>query len=182
MTNKQQVKTSKFLSLVLRHKPDTIGLALDKNGWANTKELLEKVNGYDINLTLDELKTVVENSDKKRFQFSADLSKIRANQGHSIEVDLELTERVPPEILFHGTAEPNLKSIKEKGLLKGERHHVHLSLEKETAQEVGQRYGKPIILTINAGEMHRQGHKFYQSQNGVWLVDTVLPIFIKYPS
>ncbi|GGH74156.1 RNA 2'-phosphotransferase [Phaeocystidibacter marisrubri] len=182
MTQKEQIKTSKFLSLVLRHRPDTIGLTLDKNGWADTKELLEKVNSNDLSLTFDELKTVVENNDKKRFLFSADFSKIRANQGHSIEVDLELKEKVPPEKLFHGTAEKNLLSIQEKGLIKGQRQHVHLSSEKETAYQVGKRYGKPIVLTINTGEMHRQGQKFFQSQNGVWLVDRVLPTFITFPS
>jgi putative RNA 2'-phosphotransferase len=182
MTDKHQIKTSKFLSLVLRHKPATICLTLDENGWADTKELLAKINDNDFNLTFDELKTVVENSDKKRFLFSADFSKIRANQGHSIKVDLELTEKVPPEILFHGTADKNLKSIKEKGLIKGQRHHVHLSANNETAYKVGQRYGKPIILTIKSSLMHDQGIKFYQSENGVWLTDIVLPNFIEFPS
>ncbi len=182
MTDKHQIKTSKFLSLLLRHKPDSIGLTLDENGWADTTELLEKINNDEFNLTIDELKTVVENSDKKRFLFSTDFSKIRANQGHSIIVDLELTEKVPPENLFHGTADKNLKSIKKKGLIKGQRHHIHLSADKETAYKVGQRYGKPIILTIKAGLMHEQGITFYQSENGVWLTDIVSPNFIEYPS
>ena len=181
MTKKHQIKTSKFLSLVLRHKPDTIGLTLDENGWADTKELLDKINNNDFKLTLDELKSVVENNDKKRFLFSPDFSKIRANQGHSIKVDLELTEKIPPENLFHGTAEKNLQSIKGKGLIKGQRHHVHLSADKETAYKVGQRYGNPIILIIKANQMQEQGLKFYQSENGVWLTDTVSPHFIEFP-
>lgn len=182
MTNKEQLKTSKFLSLVLRHKPDTIGLTLDKNGWVDTKELLDKVNIKGFHLSMDELRTVVDKNDKKRFTFSKDFSKIRANQGHSIKVDLELTNKIPPVNLYHGTAERNLKSIKEKGLQKGQRHHVHLSFDKETAHNVGQRYGKPIILTIKSGQMHNQGIIFYQSVNGVWLTEFVSPNFIEFPS
>jgi len=178
MTNQQQKKTSKFLSLVLRHKPETIGLKLDQNGWANTNELLEKINKQAFKLTLEELKTVVENNDKKRFAFSADIMRIRANQGHSIQVELQLTEKVPPEILFHGTAEKNLESIQAKGLLKGQRHHVHLSSDQATAHTVGKRYGKPIVLHINAAQMHQQGMPFFQAENGVWLTDHVAPNFI----
>lgn len=180
MTNKHQIKASKFLSLVLRHKPDSIGLTLDDNGWANTQDLLDKINSSDFNLTFDELKTVVENNDKKRFLFSADFAKIRANQGHSIKVDLELTEKAPPENLYHGTADKNLKSINEKGLIKGQRNHVHLSADKETAYKVGQRYGKPIVLIVKSGQMHENGIKFFQSENGVWLTDSVNTEFIEF--
>lgn len=179
MTAKEKVRAGKFLSLVLRHKPETIGLNLDKNGWVETKELLDRMNTNGFEMTLDKLKTIVSENDKKRFIFTPDCLKIRANQGHSVTVDLELIERTPPAILFHGTAERNLKSIFEKGLIKGQRHHVHLSSDSETAYKVGQRYGKPIVLIIQAAEMHAVGIKFFQSENGVWLTETVVPKFIE---
>ena len=181
MTDKKQIHTSKYLSLILRHKPETIGLTLDKNGWAQIDELLEKIGMHGHPLTLEELRLIVDNNDKKRFVFSFDMTKIRANQGHSIHVDLELKEKIPPAILFHGTADKNISSIQEKGLLKGQRHHVHLSADKETAFKVGQRYGKPIILIIYAGKMNAQGFSFYQSENNVWLTEHVAPHFIEFP-
>tara|TARA_R110002096_G_scaffold126532_3_gene273595 strand:- start:21224 stop:21781 length:558 start_codon:yes stop_codon:yes gene_type:complete len=181
MTDKQQIKASRFLSLILRHKPESIGLSLDKNGWANSEELLKKMKDHNFSLTFTDLKGLVANSDKKRFLFSDDFLKIRANQGHSIQVDLGWPEKIPPEILFHGTAEKNLDPIGRNGLLKGQRHHVHLSSDKETALKVGQRYGKPIVLIIHAKEMSEQGLKFYQSENGVWLTDIVEPNFIEFP-
>ena len=173
MNEKQKTKISKFLSLVLRHKPETIDLHLDENGWAETHLLLERLNAKGYSLNRDILKTIVETNDKKRFIFSPDFSKIRANQGHSLKVNLELTEKTPPDILYHGTADKNLNSIMEKGLIKGQRHHVHLSEDKITAFKVGQRYGKPVILSIDAAAMHERGIKFYRSENGVWLVEMV---------
>ena len=181
MTDKEQKGISKFLSFVLRHNPGTIGLNLDRNGWADTRELLEKMNShsYGINLSLEELQKLVESNEKKRFAFSEDFSRIRANQGHSIEIDLALATKTPPDHLFHGTAEKNLDSIKESGLLKGQRHHVHLSSESKTALCVGQRHGKAIVLKVNAMQMHEKGIMFYQSENDVWLTDHVLPGFIE---
>lgn len=182
LTNEvQNIKVSKFLSLVLRHKPETIGLTLDEQGWADTKALIEKATQHHIPLTLNQLKTVVETNDKRRFSFNDDFSKIRANQGHSLQVNLGLKEEQPPARLFHGTAERNLESIKQQGLIKGQRHHVHLSIDSDTAKRVGMRYGKPAILTIAAQQMYDDGFKFYVSENGIWLTDFVLPKYITFP-
>jgi putative RNA 2'-phosphotransferase len=171
--------TSKFLSLILRHEPQTIGLTLDENGWANIQELLEKSAGHHKQLSLEQLQRIVAERDKKRFVISEDGLRIRANQGHSIKVDLQLKEATPPSRLFHGTATRNLDSIKAKGILKGERHHVHLSENKETAMKVGQRYGIPVIITVNAKQMFEQGYQFFISENGVWLTDWVPPDFLE---
>jgi putative RNA 2'-phosphotransferase len=178
---KDLVKSSKLIALVLRHQPDKIGLELDKNGWADTAELLQKLNerGYFFDLEL--LKEVVETNDKKRFVFSEDFAKIRAYQGHSVEVDLNLEPKTPPSFLFHGTADQNLGSIKQSGLVKGSRHHVHLSAEEETAKKVGSRHGKPVILTVKAGEMRVDGHQFFQSENGVWLTEAVPAKYLMFP-
>lgn len=170
---------SKFLSLILRHRPEEIGLTLDKNGWANVHELIEKSNRHEITLNFETLKKIVENSDKKRFAFTADFSKIRANQGHSLSVDLNLKESIPPDILYHGTIMRNIDSIKRDGLLKKERHHVHLSKDSETARKVAVRYGKPIILAVDSKQMNKDGIKFYISENGVWLTEIVAPKYIK---
>ena len=169
---------SKFLSLVLRHKPETINLSLDPQGWASVDELIAKANLHKVPLNPDILRRVVETNDKKRFIFSDDQQRIRANQGHSIEVNLQLTATAPPHQLFHGTAERNIESIRTQGLLKRERHHVHLSTDHETAKAVGGRYGKPVVLVINAKGMHENGFKFYQAENGVWLTDHVPPDYI----
>ncbi|MEM9675291.1 MAG: RNA 2'-phosphotransferase [Bacteroidota bacterium] len=180
MKSSEQKQISKFLSLVLRHKPETIGLVLDDNGWAKVDELLTKVNLGGKSLTLDQLTTVVENNDKKRFAFSDDRTKIRANQGHSIKVDLALDEAEPPEVLYHGTAKRNLASIREKGLLKGQRHHVHLSSDENTARNVGIRYGKLVVLKIKSQQTQSDGCTFFLSQNGVWLTDYVDPQYIVF--
>lgn len=173
MTELQRIKISKYLCLILRHKPQKIGLELDKNAWAGTEELLQKLNINGTKLSLDELKEVVKNDNKQRFSFSEDYEKIRANQGHSLDVDLGLAEQEPPEFLYHGTTERNINSIKENGLNKITRHHVHLSVDTETALNVGKRYGKPIVLTVKAKEMFDAGKTFYLSENGVWLTDFV---------
>ncbi|TWT84571.1 RNA 2'-phosphotransferase [Planctomycetes bacterium CA13] len=178
--NKQLVTTSKFLSLVLRHQPDVIGIELDSEGWADIDRLIKNANARGTAISLDLLHEVVATSDKKRFALSDDGLCIRANQGHSVEgVDLKLEPIEPPELLYHGTVEPFLAGIREKGLLKRSRHHVHLSADKETATKVGQRRGKPIILTISAARMHAAGHTFYLSANGVWLTDAVPTEFIE---
>ncbi|MGJ8664814.1 MAG: RNA 2'-phosphotransferase [Patiriisocius sp.] len=173
MNDKDKNKISKFLSLILRHKPQEIGLILDNDGWANVEELLQKAN-----IGFENLKEVVDTNDKKRFVFSDDFNKIRASQGHSIDVDLKLNPVIPPKILFHGTAEKNIASIFEKGLVKQQRNHVHLSVDINTAKKVGNRYGQPVILKINALKMTQEGHLFYISENGVWLTDFVPSNFI----
>ena len=183
MDRHTEKKISKFLSYVLRHNPDDIGLVLDDQGWALTEDLIAKVNSEsDITMTSEDLKHVVSNNDKKRFLFSPDGQMIRANQGHSIQVDLGLTATAPPERLFHGTALINLDSIRQKGLQKGQRHHVHLSPDTATAKNVGGRHGKPVVLAILSEKMHEADYKFFQSDNGVWLTDHVPVDFIEFPT
>ena len=172
------VSTSKFLSLILRHQPEKIGLSLDANGWASIDDLLRLSTAKGRPLTRALLDEVVETNDKQRFVFNEDRSMIRASQGHSVAVDLELSAVAPPPVLFHGTATRFLESIRVQGLLKGSRQHVHLSPDESTAIRVGQRHGKPVVLRIAAGRMQLEGHKFYRSANGVWLTDHVPPIFI----
>lgn len=174
-------KISKFLSLILRHKPETVGLSLDKNGWAGTQELLDRINNKGFSLSFEELQWIVENNEKRRFSLSSDFSRIRANQGHSLQVDLNLPQKEPPEILFHGTAEKNLESIKKYGINKGSRHHVHLSPDIPTAEKVGMRHGKPVVLQVKAGKMNVKGIVFFESENGVWLTENVSPEFIVFP-
>lgn len=176
------VKISKFLSLVLRHDPGKIGLTLDSNGWVKVQELLDRMRQHGKPIDRETLEHVVATNDKKRFSFSEDGSQIRANQGHSIEVDLALPPQTPPDLLFHGTATRFLDSIREKGLLPGSRQHVHLSLDEVTAIKVGQRHGKPAVLVVRASEMQHQGFTFFCSDNGVWLTDHVAPRFINFPS
>jgi putative RNA 2'-phosphotransferase len=171
---------SKLLSLVLRHEPEHIGLTLDEQGWAKVPELITKVNQKGLHLDFATLQIVVDTNDKKRFAFNEDKSLIRANQGHSIEVDLKLTQQIPPSILFHGTVEKNVLQIKQHGLQKMNRHHVHLTANEETAFKVGQRHGKPVILTIQAMVMHEQQYIFYVSGNAVWLTDHVPIDFISW--
>lgn len=180
MTLTEEKKLSKFLSLILRHKPETIDLHLDDSGWAVTSELIEKMNASGRAISTEDLEQVVRNSDKKRFAFSDDRSHIRANQGHSIPVELQLSPVQPPNTLFHGTATKNLDSIRSKGLLKQERHHVHLSQDHDTAKKVGTRYGKPVVLHINTEKMFNDGHHFFVSENGVWLTDHVPASYIKF--
>jgi putative RNA 2'-phosphotransferase len=170
---------SKLLSKILRHQPDLIGIQLDENGWVEVSTLLQNLEKYQTQISFEQLKEVVDTNSKKRFSFNDDFSKIRANQGHSIEVDLALQTQTPPDILYHGTVEKNLDSIFEKGLSKMNRHHVHLSADTETAQKVGMRHGKPIIFTIESKKMYDQGYVFYLSENQVWLTDNVPSEFIR---
>ncbi|MBT3289304.1 MAG: RNA 2'-phosphotransferase [Victivallales bacterium] len=175
--NKRLIKTSKFLSLVLRHKPGTIGLVLDEQGWASVEELITAAGKHGRELSRELIREVVATSDKQRFALSEDGSRIRANQGHSVKVDLGLEPVTPPEVLFHGTATRFLPSIQAHGLKPSGRHHVHLSGDVETAVKVGSRHGKPIVLRVAAARMHAEGAPFYVSENGVWLTDHVQPAF-----
>jgi putative RNA 2'-phosphotransferase len=167
------IRTSKLLSLVLRHRPEKIGLNLDDEGWVSVSELIKALAAYVFPLTSEELQEVVRCNDKKRFSFSPDMLLIRANQGHSVTVELGYEPKAPPPILYHGTAERFLASIRQRGLIKGKRHHVHLSDNTETARAVGRRYGVPVLLGINAGRMHADGYLFFRSDNGVWLTERV---------
>lgn len=165
--------TSKFISLELRHKPEEIGLTLDSNGWADVDELLIKMGKKGNAITIEDLKQIVDTNEKKRFAFNEDFTKIRANQGHSIEVDVELKPMMPPDVLYHGTAVKNRDEILRAGLHKMNRLYVHLSLEMDTAKNVGARHGKPVVLVIDAKAMHSDGYLFYLSENGVWLAEHV---------
>lgn len=171
---------SKFLSLILRHKPETIGLTLDDNGWANVDELLQKVEYAAPNnsMTRESLEEIVATNNKQRFEFNEGKTKIRARQGHSIDVDLELEPVNPPAYLYHGTAERFLPSINDEGILKGSRQHVHLSADYDTAVKVGKRHGKPVVLRIRAHQFAFVTKKFYLSNNGVWLTDDIPSKFI----
>ena len=180
MTEKQTKNISKFLSLVLRHKPQTLDLVLDENGWADVNTLLERMDRESKTITFEELEYVVDNNDKKRFAFNEDKTRIRASQGHSINIDLEYKAVKPPEFLYHGTPVKFIKPIQEKGLLKMKRHHVHLSKDVETATKVGARRGKPVILTINAIDMYHDGYEFFVSDNGVWLTNKVPAKYIDF--
>ena len=170
--NAGHIRQSKFLSLVLRHKPDAIGISLDPEGWASIEEILEK-SAANLGLSRERISEIVRDNDKQRFSISEDGQYIRANQGHSIKVDLGLGSVEPPETLFHGTATRFLASILEQGLLPRNRQHVHLSADIRTARKVGIRHGKLALLKVGSGEMARNGHLFYQSENGVWLTDHV---------
>lgn len=173
MTEQDKKRIGKFLSLILRHDPQKIGIELDEQGWANVKELIEKCKKHRYHFSMEDLIEIVETNDKQRYSFNEKRNKIRANQGHSIDIDLALSPIQPPEYLYHGTATRFLSSIMEQGILKGSRQHVHLSKDKETATKVGSRHGKPTILTIMSGKMYKDGIQFYQSDNGVWLTDYV---------
>jgi putative RNA 2'-phosphotransferase len=168
----EQVKISKFMSLVLRHSPETIHLNMDENGWVSIQELIDNADKYkNMHLTLDLVKIVVETNDKQRFIISDDGKRIRANQGHSINVDLKLEGKIPPDILFHGTATRFLDSIMKDGLKPMTRQYVHLSLTEEIALTVGRRHGKPIVLCLDTKKMYEEDYKFYLSDNNIWLTD-----------
>lgn len=166
-------KIGKFICLILRHKPEVIGIELDKNGWANIDELIEGVKKKYPDFNREKLEHIVETDNKQRYSVSGDKSKIRARQGHSINVDVELKELEPPEFLYHGTADRFLDSIMKKGLVPGSRLYVHLSKDEETAVKVGKRHGKPVVLKIEAKRMSENGFIFYLSENEVWLTKSV---------
>lgn len=172
------VRTSRYLSLVLRHKPEVIGITLDEHGWADVDAVLRGLSAR-YPLTKEQLEEIVRSDSKNRYAFNEDHSRIRANQGHSVDVDVELKELPPPERLFHGTAERYLESIRKRGLLPGSRLYVHLSDNAETARTVGARHGKPAVLVVRSGQMHRDGYRFYRSVNGVWLTKHVPPEYLE---
>ncbi len=175
MTEGEAKRLSKFLSLVLRHDPGKVGLSLDAGGWADVAEIVARA-GFPT--SAQAIAEVVRDSDKQRFSLSADGARIRANQGHSIDVDLGLTPVDPPEVLFHGTAEKNVAAILADGLRPMKRQHVHLSGDSETALKVGQRHGRPHILLVQAGRMVAEGHVFFRSVNGVWLSGPIAPGYL----
>lgn len=179
MERSKLVKISKYLSKHLRHTPERIGLTLAIGGWVDVEDLLSACAAHQFPITRGELEEVVATSDKQRFSFDETRTRIRANQGHSVEVDLQLDPQIPPDGLYHGTGEQSVPAILRSGLLKMSRHHVHLSRDVATARNVGMRHGRPVILAIAAAEMHRAGFTFYCSNNGVWLVDEVPPQYLK---
>lgn len=181
--DKRLVSTSKFLSLVLRHQPDVIGMSLDEQGWLEIDGLIENANTRGKKLTLELIHEVVATNDKKRFVLSDDGLRIRASQGHSVSgVNLNLTAASPPETLYHGTVDAFLPRIREQGLQKRSRNHVHLSADQATATNVGSRRGKPKLLLVAAQRMQQAGHAFYLSENEVWLVDSVPPAYLTLPT
>jgi putative RNA 2'-phosphotransferase len=179
ISEKQLTTISKFLSLVLRHQPETIGIQLDENGWVEVDDLIKKANAGGIKLDREILNYIVETNPKKRFAFHTSLDKIRASQGHSVEIELGYINQHPPVILYHGTGEQSVPSILKNGLEKRSRQHVHLSKDVETATKVGKRHGKPIILNVLAEQMYKDGFQFFLSDNGVWLTDHVPVNYIK---
>ncbi len=178
MTPGDLTRASKFLSLVLRHRPELLGLDLGLEGWVDVQALLDALRAHGRRLTRAELEEVVRTNAKKRFLLSSDGRRIRASQGHSVKIDLGYEPVPPPPLLFHGTAERTLDAIRRDGLLKMNRHHVHLSADEAVAREVGARHGRPVVLRVDAETMHRDGHVFFVSDNGVWLTDAVPTIYL----
>ncbi|MGP3935137.1 RNA 2'-phosphotransferase [Nonomuraea sp. KM88] len=180
MDERRQTRISKYLARHLRHDPQRIGLALDAQGWTPVDELLRAAAAHGFPFTEAELGQVVATNDKRRYTMAD--GRIRANQGHSVPVDLDLPAVAPPETLYHGTVRRFVAPIKEEGLRPMSRHHVHLSPDRETATRVGGRRGVPVVLVVAAGAMHRDGHVFLRSANGVWLADHVPPGYLRFPS
>ena len=174
---KSRKETSKYISLILRHKPEVIGITLDEHGWADTNQLIEGVNRTHP-LTMEILEEIVRTDEKQRYLFNEDKTKIRASQGHSVPVDVELSRLEPPEVLYHGTGEKSMAAIEREGLKPMSRLYVHLSKDTETARNVGARHGKPVIFLVMAGQMHRDGYPFFLSANGVWLTVHVPPEYL----
>ncbi len=172
------IQTSRFISLILRHKPETIGISLDEHGWANVADLLDGISKTQY-IDMAMLEKIVATDNKQRYSFNEDKTLIRANQGHSIPVDVELPEKKPPIILYHGTGEKYVYSIDEQGLISKSRLYVHLSGDEETAKTVGSRHGKTVVYEIYAREMYNDGYVFYQSVNGVWLTKSVPAKYMK---
>ncbi|WP_201591378.1 RNA 2'-phosphotransferase [Psychrobacter fozii] len=176
---KPNVETSKFLSYILRHEPESIGLTLDSEGWADINDLIQLANTSGNNITLEKIHSIVENDKKGRFSVASDGQCIRAVQGHSLQsVDLKLEETTPPASLFHGTAQRFIESISAEGLITKDRQYVHLTADYETAVKTGMRYGKPVVLNIDSQKMQEDGCKFYQAENNVWLTLAVPPAYI----
>ncbi|MFG2789060.1 RNA 2'-phosphotransferase [Streptomyces sp. NPDC048419] len=179
MDERRTVKVSKYLSKHLRHQPERIGLTLDEAGWVEIDVLMAAAAAHGFRFTRDELDHVVAENDKKRF--AVDGTRIRASQGHSVEVDLRLPPATPPAYLYHGTVAQSLDAIRAEGLRPMNRHDVHLSPDRETATRVGARRGRPVVLSVDAGAMHRDGHVFHVSANGVWLTQAVPPRYLRFP-
>jgi RNA:NAD 2''-phosphotransferase len=179
MNNKTNNKLSKFLSLLLRHSPKTIGITLDENGWTDVIDLIDKMNKNGEKINMEILKEIVNTDNKSRYTFDENYTKIRATQGHSVKVELGYIPQKPPIILYHGTGKKYIESIFKDGIKKQSRNHVHLSGDKETALKVGQRHGTPIILEILSEEMYNNNHQFFLSENGVWLTDYIPVEYIK---
>lgn len=180
MDERRLVRISKYLAKHLRHQPERIGIELDEHGWVAVDVLLASSASHGFPISRAELVQVVGANDKQRYVIEGD--RIRANQGHSVVVDLDLPVTEPPALLFHGTVSRNLAGIRAEGLRPMNRHHVHLSVDRGTAERVGARRGRPVVLTVDAAGMHASGHEFRVSANGVWLVDQVAPEFIRYPN
>lgn len=178
MNNSRLIKISKYLSKYLRHTPDRIGIQLAPGGWVPVSELLDACQKHNFLIQLAELKQVVAQNDKRRFSFDSTGTLIRANQGHSIEIDLQLEAVIPPDILYHGTSSGAVESILKEGISKMSRNHVHLSIDIQTATKVGTRHGIPAIFTVDATAMHSDRYTFYCSENGVWLVNFVPPNYL----
>lgn len=175
------IETSKYISLILRHKPEVIGIKLDEHGWANVEELIQGVN-QTRHLNMEMLEEIVRTNNKSRYSFNEDKTLIRANQGHSVPVDVELPVKTPPEFLWHGTGEKYVTSIDQMGLIPKSRLHVHLSKDIETAENVGKRHGRPVIYRVLSGKMAEDGYVFYQSVNGVWLTKEVPVAYLEKQS
>jgi putative RNA 2'-phosphotransferase len=180
MDEKARTNFSKFLSLVLRHRPEAIGIRLDGQGWIAIDTLLAQCCAHGRDISRPMLDEIVATNSKRRFAVSEDGLRIRASQGHSVKVELGYDAAVPPDVLYHGTVAEAIRSIRARGLDRMRRHHVHLSPDTATAQAVGARRGKPVVLRVHAGRMHRDGHCFYLSANGVWLTPAVPPGYIDF--
>jgi len=178
VNEQHQIQISKFLSKYLRHEPEALGLELQPGGWVFVEELLAACNRSGMPLTREQLEEVVQNNDKQRFSLDEGETRIRANQGHSTPVDLQLEPGEPPAVLYHGTPEKFSAAVDREGLKKMERHHVHLSPDEATALKLGARRGRPVVYVVDAAAMRRDGHTFYRSENGVWLVDRVPPEYL----
>ncbi|CAL1519400.1 RNA 2'-phosphotransferase [Chitinophaga sp. MM2321] len=179
ISEKENKRISKFLSFVLRHQPGIIGITLDKHGWTDVETLIEKSNENGVHFDRIILNHIVETNAKKRFSFNESNEKIRASQGHSVEIELAYIAQKPPAILYHGTGQKSVTSIKLTGLEKRERHHVHLSIDIETAIAVGGRHGKPFVFEVLAEQMYVDKYEFFLSENGVWLTDNVPIIYLR---
>lgn len=175
---KSRKETSKYISLILRHRPEVIGITLDEHGWADVEELIRGV-GRTHPLDMETLKEIVRTDEKGRYSFNEDFTKIRANQGHSVKVDVELERKAPPKVLWHGSAEKYEASIDTHGLLPGSRLYVHLSPDVETARKVGSRHGRPVVYLVESGRMHADGLEFFLSKNGVWLTKHIPAGYLK---
>ena len=181
MDERRLIKVSKYLSKHLRHRPERLGLRLGTGGWVGVDDLLEACRRHRFPISREELLEVVERNDKRRFALDPSGTRIRAQQGHSVPVDLGLEPLAPPPVLYHGTNEGVLPAILREGLSPMGRHHVHLSPDPGTARKVGARRGHPVVLEVDAGSMHRDGWEFYRSGNGVWLVEVIPPRYLRRP-